>query len=426
MPTPLPRFHAGTWYRDTVGEPDPRRPLAGTLRCSTAVIGAGLAGLSTALELAERGAEDIVVVDRGDVAEGASGRNGGFVFAGFSLDPHALAAQQGEEAARRMHGWTRDAVETVRRRCREHDVPMHETGIVLADWFADDARLGALQDRLARTLDFELDWIPTERMKEWVVSDRYGAGLLESRAFHFHPLAYARALASRIEQLGGKVHVESPATRISSHDGSWRVETPDGRLDAQRVVLATGGYDRQLLPRAQRCVQPVGTYVAVTEPLGDELGALIPSGAAVYDTRFAFDYYRPLPDGRLLWGGRISTADRDPAAVERLLRRDLTRVFPSLSGVRFSHSWGGWMSYARHQMPVLGEFRPGLWLALAFGGHGMAPTALAGRVLAEAMSGDPERLHAFSSYGPTWAGGPFGRVAVQAVYWWKQLRDRMR
>jgi len=157
--------------------------------------------------------------------------------------------------------------------------------------------------------------------------------------------------------------------------------------------------------------------------LGDRLKALIPGGVAVYDTRFAFDYYRPLHDGRLLWGGRISTADRDPAGIRKLLYRDMLRVFPSLAGCGIDFSWGGWMSYARHQMPILGEMEPGLWSALAFGGHGMAPTTLAGEVLAEAMTGDSTRLRQFESWGPTWAGGPFGRAAVQGVYWWKQLRD---
>jgi glycine/D-amino acid oxidase-like deaminating enzyme len=108
------------------------------------------------------------------------------------------------------------------------------------------------------------------------------------------------------------------------------------------------------------------------------------------------------------------------------MRRDLVRVFPALAGCRFDYAWGGWMSYARHQMPILGEFEPGLWLALGFGGHGMAPTALAGAVLAEAMTGDDQRLREFAAFGPVWAGGSAGRIAVQAVYWWKQLRDRLR
>jgi gamma-glutamylputrescine oxidase len=101
------------------------------------------------------------------------------------------------------------------------------------------------------------------------------------------------------------------------------------------------------------------TYIAVTEPLGERSGSCLPQSVAVYDTRFAFDYFRPLPDRCLLWGGRISIANRSPQAIRRLLARDLKRVFPALSGVRFEQAWGGWMSYARHEMPILGRTQRG-------------------------------------------------------------------
>ena len=108
--------------------------------------------------------------------------------------------------------------------------------------------------------------------------------------------------------------------------------------------------------------------------------------AAVYDSRFAFDYYRPLPDTRLMWGGRISVRDRSPEAVERLLYRDMLKVFPQLDGIAVEHAWSGLMSYARHEMPQIGRIDDCLWLAQAFGGHGVAPTTFAGEVLATAIA----------------------------------------
>lgn len=422
----MPRFHARTWYRDAAG-PSPASELQpGARSVDTVVIGAGLAGLSTAFELASRGAGRVMVLDGGGVAEGASGRNGGFVFAGYSLDPEALVDQLGERRAAMLHGWTRAAVGTVRRRCEALGVSISDAGVVLADWFGDDERLAGFRRRMAELLDFRLEWMDRAELRSRIDSARYGAGLLEPGSFHFNPLAYAHALAARIIELGGTVATGAPATSLRRSAGRWRLSTPSGEIDARRVVLATGGYDRHLHRRYQRSVQPIATYIVVTEPLGDRLDACLPSGHAVYDTRFAFDYYRKLPDSRLLWGGRISTADRRPGVVQRLMRRDLVRVFPALAGCRFDYAWGGWMSYARHQMPILGEFEPGLWLALGFGGHGMAPTALAGAVLAEAMTGDDQRLREFAAFGPVWAGGSAGRIAVQAVYWWKQLRDRLR
>jgi len=420
-----PRFHAGTWYSQVLGEPGPFDSLAALERVDTVVVGAGLAGLSTALGLVERGHTDVAVLDRGAPGEGASGRNGGFVFGGFSLDNLALARQLGCDRAAMLHGWTREAVDLVRKRCERFGVPVSAGAVLLADWFADADRLERFQQQMDELLDFRLDWVDERALRQYVVSNRYGAGLLEPGAFHFNPLAYARAIATRLRDSGARVVSSAPVVSLTPTRGGWQLETPGAEIRADRIVIATGGYDRRLWPRLQRAVQPIGTYVMVTEPLGDRLDELIPGGVAVYDTRFAFDYYRPLDDGRLLWGGRISTADRDPAAIRKLLYRDMLRVFPSLAGCRIDFAWGGWMSYARHQMPILGELEPGLWSALAFGGHGMAPTTLAGEVLAEAMTGDDSRLHAFGDYGASWAGGPFGRAAIQTVYWWKQLRDRL-
>lgn len=423
--TAMPNFHAGTWYQHDLGAAAAADTLSGNVRAETVVVGAGLAGLSTALGLVERGERDILVVDRGGPAEGASGRNGGFVFGGFSLDNLELVRQRGADKAALMHSWTRAAVDLVRRRCDRMNVPMSD-GVLLADWFGRPERLRRFQAQMGELLGFELEWIDEHEMPRYVNSARYGAGLVERGSFHFQPLAYARAIAGRLRDSGARVVSNAPVISMARDRGGWWLETPNSEIRADRVVLSTGGYERTLWPRVQRAVQPIGTYVMVTEPLGDRLNELIPGGVAIYDTRFAFDYYRPLHDGRLLWGGRISTADRDPRAIRKLLYRDMLRVFPSLAGCRIDFSWGGWMSYARHQMPILGELEPGLWSALAFGGHGMAPTTLAGEVLSEAMTGDRSRLTEFETWGPAWAGGPFGRAAVQGVYWWKQLMDKLR
>ena len=168
---------------------------------------------------------------------------------------------------------------------------------------------------------------------------------------------------------------------------------------------------------------PIATYVMATEPLGDRLRDAMSTKAAVYDSRFAFDYYRPLPDTRLLWGGRISIRERSPTAVARLLYGDLMKVFPQLEGTRVDYAWSGLMSYARHEMPQIGRVEDGLWVAQAFGGHGVAPTTFAGEVLAAAIAeGDP-RWREFSDYGLVSALKPAGFLGAQLSYWWLQARD---
>lgn len=421
-----PKFHTPTWYEDALGPGPDFEPLEGERRARVAIIGAGLAGLNTARGLIDRSLDDIVVLEAGLPGEGASGRNGGFVFAGYSLDNRKLLHQIGPEQARCLHGWTREAVGLIRKRAAEMNCPVNEAGVLLADWFGDRGRLERFRDEMARELDFELQWVAREDIGGLVASERYGDGLLEPGTFHFNPLEYARKLASGIVEAGGRVHGMSPAESIARDRHGWLVTTPAGRVRCEKLVLSTGGYDRRLWPAAQRAIQPIASYIMVTEPLGEQIHACLPVPVAVYDTRFAFDYFRPLPDTRLLWGGRISIMDRKPAAIERLLRRDLARVFPALAGVGIGFSWGGWMSYARHQMPILRTAGDGLYLGIAFGGHGLATTTAGGEVLAEAITGQSDRLEAFGRWPDSWAGGAAGRLAVQGVYAAKIFQDRLR
>ncbi len=415
-----------SWYEDEAGcDRSGAQPLTADHACEVAIVGAGLAGISTAVSLVERGVDQVCVLEAGAVGQGASGRNGGFVFAGYSLSNDALVSQIGVEAATEMHGWTRQSVGLVRRRiqCYGLNCQCNDAGVVLADWFDRPDELQAFVRRQRTTLGFELDYLDRDQLAKRVRSRRYGGGLHEPGSFHFHPLRHIRELARWLVEHSQPVFVQSPVQSIMRADGSWIVQTDRARIRARDLVLTTGGYDRRLCPGLQRALQPIATYIAVTEPLGSVLDDCLPEPVAVYDNRFAFDYYRPLPDRRLLWGGRISIANRSPATIRRLMRRDLSRVFPPLSEVRLDHAWGGWMSYARHEMPLLGQTEKGLWYGLAFGGHGMAITTLAGEVLAEALTGDGKRLQAFSRWPARWAGGLAGRAAVQSRYWWLQARD---
>lgn len=424
MKTAADHWPGATWYQSAF-RARPFAPVAGDCRAAVAVIGAGLAGVSTALGLVERGVNDVVVVDSRQPGAGASGRNGGFVFAGYSLDNERLVRDIGADRARLLHGWTRESRDLIRRRIDRYRIEcqVNDAGVLQADWFGDDAALTAHAERMARDLGFRLDPVARDAMPDYVRSQRYGMGLHEPGSFHFHPLAYIRGLCSVLLDAGARVYGDSSVETIERSGQGWVLNVPGGRIRADEVVLATGGYDRSLWPRVQRALQPIATYIAVTRPLADQLADLIPHPVAVYDTRFAFDYYRPLPDTRLLWGGRISVARRSPRAIRRLMQRDLRRVFPELADVAFDYAWGGWMSYACHEMPLLGRTREGLWHALAFGGHGMATTTLAGEVMAEALTDRPERMTEFVDWPPTWAGGLAGRAGVQALYWALQARD---
>jgi glycine/D-amino acid oxidase-like deaminating enzyme len=416
------------YYAATVGARPERPRLQQHLEAQVCIVGAGFAGLATALGLAERGVRDLVILEAEHVGFGASGRNGGFVFGGYSLDCADLLAQLGPQRARAVYSLTRQAVDLIRERVARHaiDCELVEGGALLADWFDDDAMLRRQQRLMEDHFGVHWTFLDKAALDAWVRSDRYSAGLVEPDAFHFHPLKYALGEAAAIDALGGRIFEGSPVRAIDTKGGATRVTTPAGSVRARHVVIAGGGYLAGLVAPLERAILPIATYVMTTEPLGGALAELIPSRAAIYDTRFAFDYYRRLNDTRLLWGGRISVRERRPEHIARFLKHDMLKVFPSLRDVRVDHAWGGMMSYARHKMPQIGRLPSGLWYGLGFGGHGVAPTTAAGELLAAAIAHGEPIPEGFQRYGLARMFRPAGLAAAQATYAWLQWKDLLR
>jgi gamma-glutamylputrescine oxidase len=311
-----------SYYRATSTPYEPFAPLQGRKDVRVAIIGGGFAGLNTALALAERGVSDVVVLEREQIGFGASGRNGGFVFGGYSLGEEALRHQLGEQRARQVFDLTMAAVKRIRERVAHYEIACDvvDHGVIWANWFRDPEVLRKRQRLLADHYGVHWDWLPQEELRELVRSERYSDGLYERNALHLHPLNYAIGLATAAASQGVQIHEGSDVWRLRRENRHWSISTPHGEVQAEHVVLACGGYLAGLRRQIDRAVLPIATYVMVTEPLGERLDDCLQTRAAVYDSRFAFDYYRPLPDKRLLWGGRISIRNRSAAAVRRVHR----------------------------------------------------------------------------------------------------------
>lgn len=421
-------MNALTYYEASAGPALQLPPLRGREEADVGIVGGGFAGLGTAMGLLERGRRHTVVLEAKGIGHGASGRNGGFVFGGYSLSPQALVRQLGLEPARALYGMTLKALDTIERRIASHGIDCERVagGALWADWFGDEPAMRRELDFMRQQMQADWHWVPRDELQHLLRTRRYHGALREPRAFHFHPLKYARGLARALAAQGVGVHERSPALHIERQGAGWRVRTPEGELQVRELLLACGGYLQGLHRPLQAAMLPIATYVMATEPLGERLKDAVNTPAAVYDTRFAFDYYRALPDTRLLWGGRISILQRSPQAVARLLRADLARVYPQLRDVRIDHAWSGLMSYARHTMPQVGRTPEGLWYAMGFGGHGVGPTTAAGELLADALMGAAALPPALARYGLSPVHGHAGLLAAQAQYSWAQARDAWR
>lgn len=394
-----------------------------------AVIGGGFAGLYTAMGLAERGESDVVLLESERIGHGASGRNGGFVFAGYSLGEAALWRQLPPGQAVRLYGRTVNAVDRIRARIAQYDIDcdLVDAGVLWVNWFRDPAILKSRQQLLSRHYGSEWEWVEGPRLRRLLDTQRYSAALFERNAMHLHPLKLAAGLAQAVAHHGIRVHEGSRVMAIQPlPGGGFRLPLASGgEVRAEQVVVSCGGYLDRLEPRLARALLPIATYVVCTPP-HPLVRQAIGTDAAIYDTRFAFDYFRRTPDHRLLWGGRISIRDAAPARVAELLRADIRKVFPQLGALDIQHAWSGLMSYARHEMPQLGQLEPGLWYAQAFGGHGLAPTLVAGELLAAAIAVGDDGWQEFSRFGLSRTYGPFGKWAAQLSYSWLQFKDRLR
>ncbi|MDK1385743.1 FAD-binding oxidoreductase [Sinorhizobium sp. 8-89] len=417
-----------SYYRRTMADHTVRPSLAGNVDCDTVIIGGGLAGLTTALQLA-RGGQAVAVLEAESIGFGASGRNGGFVSPGYATGSAEIARIAGEDAARRLHLLSIEGMDFVRETIEALAIrdALPTRGITSVLRYADGASMKAHAEKMRRLYDYELDYLDRDQVRSVLKSDRYFQALRDRRAFHMHPLNYLRALAGEIERLGGLIYESSAVTKVVLDGAEKRVLTESGEVRARTVVFTTGGYTGSLHGRLKRAFLPIATYVMVSEEAPDLIASAIATADAIGDNRRAGDYYRVVDGGkRLLWGGRITTRAASTDALVRELRAEMVGTYPQLSGLKTELAWSGLMSYARHLMPQIGQMSPGVWYCTAFGGHGLNTTAIGGKVVAEGILGQSERYKFYQPFGLVWAGGLAGLAVAQLTYWKLQAQDWWR
>jgi len=427
MTDAAPNPYGPTWYASTMVAPAERGALNHDIDADVCIIGAGLAGLTCARELARRG-WSVVVLEADVIAGGASGRNAGFVSPGFAERISAIVDRVGLPRAKELWDLSDNGAEYIRRAIAEAEMP----GVNPQDGKLSVRRLddeqGVLDHAAMLKVDFgaEVEAWPTDQVREVLRSTRYFQAVHMPKAFHIHPLNYALGLAADAEKHGARIFQHTAALSLDPAGVRKRVETPQGTVRARHVVLAGSTGTSAIDEPVAATVLPISTYVAVTAPLGEKLFDAIRYTGAVSDTRRAGDYYRVVADDRLQWGGRISARTSTPWLLKSAMRHDILKVYPQLGDIEIEYAWAGTMAYAVHKMPQIGELAPGYWLASAFGGHGLNTTAMAGEMLARAIMEGDDRWRLFSPYELVWAGGRAGRAVSQGVFWWMQARDAVQ
>jgi gamma-glutamylputrescine oxidase len=401
--------------------------LQSEIACDVCVVGAGLAGLSAAIDLADAGLT-VAVLEAEQVGWGASGRNGGQALVGLACDMQVIERQLGLAAAKQVWDTTVQAVELIHERCRRFGIDCEwQDGFIAAA--VTDRRVRELAqwvDSLARDYGYErLRLIDRSEVRQWVASPRYRGAAYDAASGHLHPLKYTLGLARAASSLGVKIFEQSQAIEVQPGRRSV-VRTPHGRVHCSHVLLAGNVYLGNLVPSLAARIMPVGTFIAASAPLGAERASrLIPRGAAVSDTQWVLDYFRLSRDHRMIFGGRVSYSTILPLRLPQAMRRRMVAVFPQLADAQIEYAWGGYVDITMNRAPDFGRVADNVYYLQGFSGHGLALTGLAGRMVAEAMRGTAARFDVFAAIqhrkfpGGTWLRTP---LLVLAMAWFR-LRD---
>lgn len=418
-----------SYYEASVQRPAPQQPLQEALQADVVVIGAGFAGLSAALDLANKGL-DVVVLEADRVGSGASGRNGGQAIVGFASGQGPFESQLGAADAQRAWDMSVQAVDLLQSRMREHQID--------CDWVpgylyvADSAsKVGALRDEadFLTSQGIAVDWAEGVDVQRHIRSPRYRAAVRESRSGHLHPLKYALGLARAAQAAGVRLFEGSPVTALDRGEVVC-ARTAQGQVRARFAVLAGNCllpvHGPAVAPEIAPRIMPVGTYIVGTPQLDPALcQRLIPSNAAVCDNNFVLDYFRFSADHRMLFGGRVSYTTMTPPGLSGLMQRRMAQVFPDLADVPVEFTWGGFVDISMNRAPDFGRLGSNVFYLQGFSGHGVALTGMAGRLVAEAITTQDDRFDVFARLKHHhFPGGPLLRTPTLAVgMLWHRLRD---
>jgi gamma-glutamylputrescine oxidase len=417
-----------TYYAATARAPPLTAALAGTHSADVCVVGAGIAGCSAALGLAERGYR-VVLLEAQRIGWGASGRSGGQAIVGTAAEQADLEQLLGIEDARRVWDVSLAGLALLRQRIERYQIDCNWVdGWMLAAIKPRQLKeLQSWQDDLARRYGYaSTRLMDRSELRSTVATERYIGALYDSNSGHLHPLRYTLGLARAATEAGVEIHEASRVLSFKRRDGRIRVYTVTGALDCAELVLAGNAWLGDTAPPLQRKLMSIGSYVVATEQLGEERARrLIANNAALCDTNWILDYFRRSSDHRLLFGGRVNYSLLNVRAVAPATRARMVKVFPQLRETRIDYAWGCLLDITLNRAPHFGRLEPNVYFLQGFSGHGIALAGIAGQLVAEAIAGSAERFDVFARIPHrNFPGGMLlRRPALALAMLWYRLRD---
>lgn len=414
--------------------------LANDLICDVAIIGGGLNGLSTALHLSRDHHIDTIVLEAGDIAWGASGRNGGFnTMPAMKLSVSDLFKQYGEIEAIRFLQSQREATDLVAQIAQQENIDLQRSDVGVISVAHKPSALDGLQTERQAYLRAGLaarllsrDECHTQIHRG---SEVFGALHLQ-HGFGLNPLAFCDGLARRAAHHGSRIYAHSAVLNWQKHDGFHVLHTANGTVRARRLVLAMNAY-RDLIdaPFTQARFIPAISNIIVTEKIADVLWQQMHwhTTSPIANTKHLLHYYRRLNDGRLLLGARGDLSGSAKAALQMRaqLTQDMRRLFPAFAEVKVDYFWNGLVSLSPKMLPTFGQLPDdqSVYFNLGCFGNGVNTMPWIGRAIARTIASAPlNKLENASAYKAMPSRLPSSRFlqrcGLQLAYWHYALRDR--
>lgn len=419
----MPAPHAPSFYAATIPALPERPVLKGEASADVCVIGGGFSGLNVAVEMAERG-RSVILLEAQRVGWGASGRNGGQVQGGFLAEPR-MAKILGQET-----------LDALRYRGQDIIAARRATYAIDCDW-RDGHIECAVKPAHAKAQERDaeasgLRFVVKKDMPGEIGSERFFGGVVDMRNGYLHPLKLALGEAAAAESLGATIYEGSEVLEIEPGDPKAgrkaKVKTAQGTVAAGAVVLAGDALHRLLPRKLDGAIIAAGSYIVATEPMEpDVLAWTAPKGLSAHDTLTILDYWRPTPDGRMLYGGRCDYANMPLRDVAAKIRPRLIATYPQLAAHQIDFAWGGAIGITFTRAPQFGRFAGDVYYLQGYSGHGLNVSHIGAEIVAQAIAGSTERLDLFEKL-PLWrlpGGSRFANPALALGMLWHRLRDAL-
>ncbi len=407
-----------SFYRSSVEDLNSQDQLTSDIDVDICIIGGGLTGISSAINLSKKG-YSVILCEARKIGWGASGRNGGQLGIGMRKDQFTIEKKLGLRHAKELWSLGLEAVEDVKNLIKENEIDCHlVNGVMSTACFEKDIDEYKFEiEHMAKNYDFEgYQFFNKEKIREEINSKMYLAGLLNSGSYHLNPLKLTLGLAKVAQKNKVKIFENTPIEKIREEGDRVQVMSKKGLIRANQVVVACNGYLDSILGSKKNKFMPINNYVVATEPLGEKRARqIIKNNYAVCDTRFIIDYYRFSEDWRMIFGGGETFTSNFVKNATSFVSKRMIKVFPQLQNVKIDYSWGGTLAITVNRLPHFGTLMNNkVSYAFGYSGHGLALSVLAGKLIGENIHGDHERFKFFSDINHM--SIPLGSIFRRPIY----------